>query len=126
MKKNLIYVILGLAPFIAYYFYNNFFSAEALVGTYVNRNFHYQVRLVDIPYERDTLRLFENNKFSSTFWGNGTYKLKYSPMGTRIDLTYGYEFGKAGYSTRVTRRFGLNPKIILNDDQNHYLEKCNP
>ncbi|WP_442587049.1 hypothetical protein ACSBL2_13465 [Pedobacter sp. AW31-3R] len=124
MKRNgIIAVSLVGVFFIVFHWYNNFFSKESLAGEYINKNYNYEGMLTEIPYQPDTLRLYKNNSFTSSFFGNGNYKLKYDIMGTKIELIYDYEFGKAGYTTIITRLYGVNPKVILNKEKDHYFEK---
>lgn len=77
----------------------------------------------DIPYVADTLTLFKNNRFESSYWGKGSYKIIYSLDGTKIQLTYRYKFGLAGYKASIERLNWRTPKIILDRDRNHYYEK---
>ena len=116
-------ILLLLGVFVVYECYKNFISQRSLVGGYINKNFDYQGVLSDIPYQTDTLRLLSDNTFTSSYWGKGTYKLKYSLTGTKIELIYHYQYGLAGFSTTVTRLHGVTPVIILDELHNHYLEK---
>ncbi len=72
----------------------------------------------------EKLFLFKDNKFKSDTWGNGIYTLKYTFGGTRIDLTYNYEFGRASYVTSINRSYFFGkPQIILERDLEFYFEK---
>jgi hypothetical protein len=120
MKK---YISLAVVLLILFHIYNNFFTKSMLIGLYENKNYKYTPFLPDIPYDADTLILLENNKFISSYFGKGNYKLLYSIKGTEIDLSYNYEFGTAGLNTSI-RRLGFGkPKIILFELENHYYEK---
>ncbi|MCD0487347.1 hypothetical protein LPB86_03845 [Pedobacter sp. MC2016-14] len=122
--KTIKFLILGaILTSVIYFIYDNFFSKGMLVGEYVNKNYDYEPFLPEIPYEQDTLRLFENNKFRSHFWGKGTYKIFYTLVGTEIELYYKYEFGEAVFRGSLTRCFFGEPKLLLDPDRNHYLEK---
>ena len=116
-------ILLLLGVFVVYECYKNFISQRSLVGGYINKNFDYQGVLSDIPYQTDTLMLLSDNTFTSSYWGKGTYKVKYSLTGTKIILIYRYKFGLASFSTTVTRLQGVTPVIILDELHNHYLEK---
>lgn len=122
-KKALIItgVILGL---ISISFYKNHISTDDLIGKYVNNNTE---PLLDGPrpiQERiDTLTIMENNTFSSQTWGDGTYVLESSFVEARIDLTYSYSMGKAGYEMSVTKPLFGKTRVWLNHDLNFYFEK---
>lgn len=92
-----------------------------IVGTYVNNNYDQRVSGPEVPYEQDTLILFDNNKFTSPFWGNGTYQIIYGLYGTEIKLSYA--LGKSYFRGRLTRLWLGKPKIILDQDLNYYFEK---
>jgi len=93
-----------------------------ITGEYVSNNAQ---SLLEGPGRRgEKLFLLEDNKFKSDTWGNGTYKLKYTFGGTRIDLTYNYEFGKASYHTSINRSYFFGkPQILLDKDLEFYFEK---
>lgn len=101
------------------HFYNNSFTDSMLEGTYVNRNYQYEGILPDIPYEEDTLVLLPNNRLYSSYWGQGTYSIIHSIIGTQIDFTSG---GGARITSISRLNYG-NPKIILFEVKNHYYEK---
>ena len=116
-------ILLLVGVFVVFESYKNFISQGSVVGGYINKNFDYQGVLSDIPYQTDTLMLLSDNTFTSSYWGKGTYKLKYSLTGTKIELIYRYQYGLAGFSTTVTRLHGVTPVIILDELHNHYFEK---
>lgn len=124
MKQKLISIIIIIViTFFLILGYNNFFTKEMLIGSYVNKNFNYSPYLVEIPYVPDTLTLYKDNQFVSNYWGKGSYNIFHTVKGTEIELTYNYKFGKAGYRTFIKRLDLGKPKIILNIDRNHYYEK---
>ena len=122
-KKTLIIsgIILGL---ISFSFYKNHISTDELIGKYVNNNTE---PLLDGPRPiqegMDTLTIMENNTFSSRTWGEGKYVLESSFIETRIDLTYSYSMGKAGYEMSVTKPLFGKIRVWLNHDLNFYFEK---
>ena len=125
MKNRVIIFIVatvGLTLF-GYYLHLNFFSKKMIVGTYINTNFDYPSHVAEIPCYADELELYSDGRFSSSYWGEGEYKISYSIKGTTIDLTYNYEFGKAGFNTYITRDVFGTPKIVLNKDRNHHYAK---
>ena len=69
-----------------------------IVGTY---SYDYPGLLAEGPKRADQLILQENGKFESDTWGKGVYELD----GSRLQLSYDYEFGKAGYDCSISRRF---------------------
>lgn len=119
-KRNLIIIGAVLVlTLLGIHLYNNFFTKNMLIGTYVNQNYNYTPFLPDIPYFPDTLNIFKDGRFVSSHWGEGQYKLSYSIKGTTIDLTYNYEFGKGSYRTSITRKLFGTPKIMLYRKKNH-------
>ena len=92
-----------------------------IVGSYINKNYNYPPFLPEIPYEEDNLILYDNNKFSNSIWGVGTYKITYSIFGTKILFTY--EFGISTYKTDIKIDYFGNPKIILFEMENHHYGK---
>lgn len=123
MKDIKVIIIVICSLWFASFLYNNFFLKSMIVGEYVNRNYDYKPVIPEIPYEQDTLRLFDNNQFASRFWGKGTYKIFYTGAGTRLELSYHDEYGKGGFNSPVTRLSFGRPIIWLDRDHNHYLEK---
>lgn len=65
-------------------------SKKDAIGTYVNQNYE-RLCVAEISDKPDTLILYDNNKFISLYYGSGEYEI----TGTKINLTYNYEFGKA-------------------------------
>ncbi len=124
-KKQLSYILIFVLSLMMYYSHHNFFSKSTLTGSYINTNFEYTPFLVDIPYNPDTIKLNANKTFSSTYWGDGEYEIKYALSGTKIHLKYSYQFGKAGYTTQIERQFFSEPRIVLFQTMNHYMKKTN-
>lgn len=119
-------LILGVALIIIFggiYFHINFFTKSMIVGTYINKNYNYTPFLPEIPYSIDTLRIFKDERFISSHWGEGQYKLSYSLKGTTINLSYKYEFGMAGYKIPVTRNCFEAPRLILYRPKKHHYSK---
>ncbi|OWP85397.1 hypothetical protein BWK59_00015 [Flavobacterium davisii] len=94
-----------------------------MIGAYINENYNNKSSNIDTPKELDTLFILPNNKFKNSYWGNGTYSLSYSISGTRINLNYEYEFGKARFKSTINRTLFGNPKITLNKDLDYYYIK---
>ena len=118
IKNNKILIICVLL--IAFYLFKNFLSENMIAGIYVSNN---QQSLLDGPSFGDTLKIYSNNRFESQTWGNGKYKLKHSLTGTKIRITYKYEFGNAGYEMNTYRTFLGKPRIDLDSDLEYYFEK---
>ena len=133
MKKS---ILLIASIFTAIYAYNNFFTNNTLIGTYVNRNYGDDF-IGGNPHIADTLIVKKDNQFKSPYYGKGKYKLKYTLSGTEIELDYGEGYtstningeqvtvsNEESFSTYINRiRFVGNPKIILFEDLNQYYEK---
>lgn len=120
IKNNKILIVCVLI--IAYYLFKIFLSENMISGTYVSNN---KQSLIDGPNFGDTLKIYSNNRFESETWGNGKYILKHSLTGTKIYLTYKYEFGNAGYEMDIYRTFYGKPRIDLEGDLEYYFEKVN-
>ena len=108
---------------IMYYSYHHYFTPSMLAGTYVNTNYEYGPFVAETPYGQDSITLFPDQTFSSTYWGDGKYELDYSLEGTEFNLSYTYEFGTAGFQTHIERSFFSSPRIMLVRDMNHYMRK---
>ncbi len=102
----------------------NYVSKSALQGRYINNNTEYILE-GPRPIEQgiDTLIIKNDNTFESQTWGSGTYMIEPSIFGTRIDLTYDYEMGKAGYEMLVTSPLFRQERIWLDYGMNFYFEK---
>lgn len=102
------------------YLYNNFFTIGMISGTYVSNNTQ---PILEGPYDSYTLVLFDDNKFISETWGEGTYQLNYSIRGTQIDLNANDASGMGGFNSHLERSFYGKPRIVLFRDLNFYFEK---
>jgi hypothetical protein len=122
--KKVLFIISGIIIFLYlnYYLFNNYFTKKMIVGSYVNKNYQIEPWIEYIPYQADTLVLFHDGKFSSTFWGQGNYKISYSIRGTAIQLI-NKNPSNMGLNTNITRMGVGKPKIILFKDLNQYYEK---
>jgi hypothetical protein len=126
-KKTTLWLIMIIGGvLITAYCYNNFFTESAIIGRYVNRNYDHEASLADIPHVADTLALLDNNRYESNFWGKGSYDITHDIKGTHIELIYGYEFGKGGFNTSISRLNWGGLKIILDGDRELYYEKITP
>lgn len=126
MKKFLIIAGLIIFGLICFEGITNYVSKSTLEGLYINNNTEY---ILDgpRPIEQgvDTLIIKNDNTFESQTWGSGTYKIKPSVFGSRIDFTYDYEMGKAGYEMMVSKPLFKAERIWLDYDMNFYFEKTN-
>jgi hypothetical protein len=102
--------------------YNGFFTTGMMEGTYVSQDHTHSFR-AEVPYRVDTLVLKPGGKFSSNYYGNGTYELEYAWRGTTLELTYKYELGIAGVSLYIDRDWFSSPKVMQDSDLNYYYEK---
>ena len=124
MKKLLIIVGLVIFGLIFLEGLTNYASKSSLEGLYINNNTDYILEGPrPITQGVDTLTIKKDNTFESQTWGSGTYKVEPSIFGTRIDLTYDYEMGKAGYEMLVTSPLFGQERIWLDYDLNYYFEK---
>ena len=96
---------------------------DQITGTYVNTNYEKEICCLEAPHVADTMVLKSDGTFTSGFYGDGTYKISKGVLETKINWTYDYEMGKAGYSTYFTNEINDTPKIMLNYDLNHYYKK---
>ncbi|AMA49751.1 hypothetical protein B0A78_13640 [Flavobacterium columnare NBRC 100251 = ATCC 23463] len=120
-KRLIIFFIIFL---LSLFLYSNFYVINTIKGTYVNRNYQQKHFLSNIPYEADTLKLLDNNNFSSSYYGKGKYKIYYTITGTKIVLNYGQGIEEDSFDTSLEREFFLgNLKINLFKDLNQFYEK---
>ena len=124
MKRLVIIVSLLIFGLLFIEGLTNYASKSSLEGRYINNNTDYVLEGPrPISQGVDTLVINNDNTFNSQTWGTGTYKVKPSIFGTRIDLTYDYEMGKAGNEMLVTSPVFGQERIWLNYDLNYYFEK---
>lgn len=124
MKRLVIIVSLLIFGLLFIEGLTNYASKSSLEGRYINNNTDYVLEGPrPISPGVDTLVINNDNTFNSQTWGTGTYKVKPSIFGTRIDLTYDYEMGKAGNEMLVTSPVFGQERIWLNYDLNYYFEK---
>lgn len=120
MRKKiiLIIVILGVLLFL----FNKTQSFD-YSGVYVLRNYD-KNSVGEFPTNPDTLMLYPNLKFESSYYGKGSYKLKKEVFDETIHFTYKYEYGLAGIEMRVEHSFLTSGvKLILSTDQEIYYER---
>ncbi|MFY0481379.1 hypothetical protein ACI6PS_02140 [Flavobacterium sp. PLA-1-15] len=116
MKKKVIYIFIVL---LGIYVFNSFFTNSMVTGVYVNRNYENDF-IAENPHVADTLIIKENYQIESSYWGNGSYKLEYTPEGTNITL----KGNGNSIHTYIRRKYFFgNPKIILFEDLDQYYEK---
>ena len=124
MKRIIVIISLLIFGLLLIDGFTNYASKSSLEGFYVNNNTEYVLEGPrPISQGVDTLIIHSDNTFDSQTWGKGTYKVKQSFFGTRIDLTYEYEMGKAGYEMKVTSPLFGQERIWLDYDLNFYFEK---
>ncbi len=106
--------------FVLFYLFRNFFSVWMVAGKYANTNYE-NSRIAEVPSRADTLILFDDMTFKSSYYGEGTYSLTYSFSGTEIDWVY--EHGRAGHNSQMKRGWLGNIEISLVSDLNQYYSK---
>lgn len=100
-------------------------SINDVSGQYVNTNYHYEPFIVDIPYEADTLTLYENGTYSSSYWGEGDFKITSSGSAHYLTIFYQFELGLGSYKARLNDMGEGDYRIILDHDRGHYYRKIN-
>ena len=124
MKRLVIIVSLVIFGLLFIEGLTNYSSKTSLEGRYFNNNTDYILEGPrPISQGVDTLVIKKDYTFDSKTWGTGTYRVKPSIFGTRIDLTYDYEMGKAGYEMLVTSPMFRQERIWLDYDMDFYFEK---
>ena len=142
MKKPQYLVLLVVVLIIIKYIHANVISQSSIVGTYYI-NEPRELLGPELPTKQDTLKLFEDNKFHSLFYGWGTYQIKKQGH-TEIALKYIDSFGwtkreketlesipgkpkpmaySGGAQLHVKRTLSGDIKIILNPDLGVYYIK---
>ena len=97
--------------------YDNFYTSNMIIGTYT---YDFPNAVPDGPCQGDHLILKENGNFKSDTWGNGRYVIS----GSKLQLTYNYEFGKSGYECSIYRKlFWGAPRLSIVRDLEYYFEK---
>ncbi len=119
-KKYAKVILVFLIILFINYFYCNFFTSNMLVGDYYNINYE-NSPAVETSKNSDILSLKGNNTFYSNYYGEGSYKINYSILGTTIKLYY--NSGSAVIKKTVKRNWFGKPKIIMFEDINHYYKK---
>lgn len=107
--------------FVLFYLFRNFFAVWMVTGKYANTNYE-NSRIAEIPNRADTLILFEDMTYQSSYYGNGTYSLIYGFWGTKIDFNHG-DNGVAGGQSAMKRSWFGNIRISLVSDLNQYYSK---
>lgn len=125
MKKRVYGILILTLLGICVLRWNLPMTNSKVIGIYVITDFDNQNSNVETPMISDTLILNTDNTFSSGFYGIGKYKLKRNLLSTEIDLSYGYEMGKANLKAYFSNKIYEKPKIILNSDLKQYYEKLN-
>lgn len=98
-------------------------TKNSVMGTYVNTNYKNKHCCLESPHNADTLTLKSDGKFSSGYYGIGSYDINYGLFETEIELHYISEMGKAGFYSSFRNKIFEGPRIGMNDDLNHYYQK---
>lgn len=105
---------------LLFYLFRNFILGWMVYGKYVNTNYE-NSSVAEIPSTQDTLVLFSDMTFTSSYYGKGTYDLKYGLSGTKI--TWVYDNEQAIHISQVRRSWLGNTRIFLVSDINQYYSK---
>ena len=120
MKRKLI--VFGIPLFfVVLNVFRNFLGVWMVEGKYVNTNYE-NSHLAEIPSRADTLILFDDMTYESSFYGKGTYTLKYELSGTSIDGSLGTSFASFGHKT-INRSLLGQIRISLDSDLKQYYGK---
>ncbi|MDF2517662.1 MAG: hypothetical protein K0R59_2958 [Sphingobacterium sp.] len=76
--------------------------------------------LGELPDRNDTLTLLDDNKYRSSYWGNGEYRLEYGIFRTLLVLSYSE--GTASYELEI-KKVGNKINIVLDDACNFFYVK---
>ena len=74
----------------------------------------------EIPDKDDTLTLLDGNKYRSSFWGNGEYRIEYQVFRTLLVLSY--SGGTASRELKI-KKVGNKINIVLDDTCDFFYEK---
>lgn len=97
--------------------YDNIYTIGIVSGEYT---YNFPLGGPDGPNQGDKLLLKKDGTFQSDTWGEGTYKIN----GTNLDLSYKYEYGRAGYKMMICRSFYWGkPRLSIIRDLEYYFEK---
>ncbi len=102
------------------YLFRNVLPGWTVYGKYVNTNYE-NSSVAEIPSRQDTLVLFSDMTFSSSYYGKGIYDLKYDLGGTKI--TWVYDNKRAIHISQVRRSWLGNIRIDLVSEINQYYSK---
>ncbi|MFD2162483.1 hypothetical protein ACFSJU_08760 [Paradesertivirga mongoliensis] len=117
MNRRTVLAISAATFIVLSFAYDNFYTTDMIIGTYV---YDFPWIVAEGPSKGDKLILKENGDFESDTWGKGVYKLD----GSRLQLNYSCEFGKAGFETSIYRRFFWGkPRISIERDIGYYFRK---
>ncbi|HEY0772282.1 MAG TPA: hypothetical protein VGD31_18300, partial [Sphingobacteriaceae bacterium] len=97
MNRRIVLAISALTLAVLSFAYDNFYTTNMIIGTYV---YDFPGIVVEGPKQGDKLTLKENGEFESDTWGRGKYLIR----GSKLQLTYNYQYGKAGFECGIYRR----------------------
>jgi len=109
--------------FVILYSFRNFFTVGMLTGKYANTNYENSM-IAEVPDRADTLILYDDMTYKSSYYGEGTFSLEYSFEGTHIDWSRGSN-GVAGRNSQMQRNWYGNIQISLVTDLRQHYSKFN-
>ncbi|QIH34400.1 hypothetical protein [Sphingobacterium sp. DR205] len=120
MKKTRIWPFL----FILFLFalaiaYSRLITHPMALGKYYFK-YHECGAIGELPDKDDTLTLLDDNKYRSSFWGNGEYRIEYGIFRTLLVLSY--SGGTASYELEI-KKVGNKITIVLDGACNFFYEK---
>jgi len=120
MKKTRIWPFLFILFLIAIAIvYARLITPPMALGIYYFK-YHECGAIGELPDKDDTLTLLDDNKYRSSFWGNGEYRIEYGIFRTLLVLSY--SGGTASYELEI-KKVGNKITIVLDDTCNFFYEK---
>ena len=120
-------------------------SIQNISGIYTNNNYEEEPFYAEVPYNKDTLILYENETFSSNYYNTGIYEINSGVLYNYLSLYYEYNMtipesilkhaepenkeiqkdksGKAKVKFRVRNTLLESTKIMIVEDLKYYYSK---
>ncbi|MCS4226067.1 hypothetical protein [Sphingobacterium sp. BIGb0165] len=99
--------------------YSRLVTPSMVLGKYYFK-YHECGAIGEIPDRDDILTLLDDNKYRSSFWGNGEYRIEYGVFRTLLVLSYS---GGTASSELEIKKTGNNIMIVLDDTCDFFYEK---
>ena len=145
MKSKLIFPILVFMGLVILFRFEWPISIQNISGIYTNNNYEEEPFYAEVPYNKDTLILYENETFSSNYYNTGIYEINSGVLYNYLSLYYEYNMtipesilkhaepenkeiqkdksGKAKVKFRVRNTLLESTKIMIVEDLKYYYSK---